>query len=313
MWKNTLSNLTNSLPDASKLNKSFTQLQQSVKETIGRTDNDAITELPDEYKQLERQCDALRDAHNAMIKITKVYATESYDYPTNINESVSELGANVSHSLSFWANQAAKTSNLPVKMPQPGDKPVEVKKTLSHALSRAAAGASLELADSDERLAKSLKSYAVAQDKIASYRMASDSAITNNFTKPWQVVLNTKIQAATKARQNVKSARLSLDANRAKHKLLSQSSGAAGGSAQKSEQARLDVEQAEEVLVTSTEQAIDLMRNVLDSPESVKALEALVKAQQEYHTRSAEALSEILTSISEASVQAEVDYRKSRA
>lgn len=67
-----------------------------------------------------------------------MYSTETYDYPTNINETLGDFGANVSHGLTFWAAQATKGTNLPKV--EPTDKPVEQKKTLPHALSRAAAG-----------------------------------------------------------------------------------------------------------------------------------------------------------------------------
>jgi 4-diphosphocytidyl-2C-methyl-D-erythritol kinase len=119
-------------------------------------------------------------------------------------------------------------------------------------------------------LGRSLQAYAVAQDKIGAARLAQDSAITNNFYKPWTSTLNNQINAAVKARQHVKSARLSLDAARAKYKHLSGSgtgtaSSAAVSNAQKIEQARLEVEAAEEILVTATEEAINLMRAVLDN------------------------------------------------
>jgi hypothetical protein len=90
-----------------------------------------------EYKSLERRCDALRNAHLSLLKLSKVYSTETYDYPTNINESLGELGANVSHSVTSWAAQATKNTNLPKV--ETTNKPTETKKTLAHALSRSAA------------------------------------------------------------------------------------------------------------------------------------------------------------------------------
>ena len=48
-------------------------------------------------------------------------------------------------------------------------------------------------------------------------------------------------------------------------------------------------------------------------PDSLRSLASLVKAQQEYHARSAEILAGIVDQIEEAGVAAEVDYRKSRA
>ncbi|KAK9893309.1 hypothetical protein P389DRAFT_156288 [Cystobasidium minutum MCA 4210] len=309
---------------SSKLTKGLSEFQQTVKESIGRTDEDGVTELPEEYKALERRCDALKNAHQSLLRVAKVYSTEPYDYPTNINESLGEIGSNVSHSLTFWASQATKNTALP-KI-EPTEKVTEQKKTLPHALSRAAAGAALDLtggsaaaasdtsatSQGDVRLGRSLQAYAVAQDKIGAARLAQDAAITNNFYKPWTSTLNNQINAAVKARQHVKSARLSLDAARAKYKHLSTGAAGASSNAQKVEQARLEVEAAEETLVTATEEAINLMRAVLDNPDSLKSLSSLVKAQQEYHAKAAEILAGITDTIEESAVAAEVDYRKSR-
>ena len=134
-------------------------------------------------------------------------------------------------------------------------------RTGSLELTASPAGGDPSGSQGDIRLGKVLQTYAVAQDKIGRARLAQDSAITNNFSKPWNTTLNTQISAAMRARASVKSARLSLDASRAKYKALG---AVAGGGGQKREQARLDVEAAEEALVTATEEAINLMRAVLD-------------------------------------------------
>ncbi len=109
-------------------------------------------------------------------------------------------------------------------------KPAEVQKTLPHALSRAAASGAVEVGPS--RLSTVLKTYAVAQDKVGSARLVQDEEVSKNFIQPWSATLNTSIQAAIKSRQNVKAARISLDASR--HTLKN----ATGGP--KQEQARLD-------------------------------------------------------------------------
>lgn len=77
---------------------------------------------------------------------------------------------------------------------------------------------------------------------------------------PWNATLNSSLNAAIKSRQQVKQARIALDACRATLK------SATGGP--KQEQARLDVEAAEEKLVTVTEEAINLMRAVLENVSS---------------------------------------------
>lgn len=58
-----------------------------------------------EYKDLEARVDALKHTHQALLKITKVYETESYDYPTQITESMADLGAGISHSFSLFAEK----------------------------------------------------------------------------------------------------------------------------------------------------------------------------------------------------------------
>jgi multidrug efflux pump subunit AcrA (membrane-fusion protein) len=54
----------------STLNKTFSQLQQTVKERTGGANLD-ITELPQEYLDLERRVDDLKSAHTAVLRVTK--------------------------------------------------------------------------------------------------------------------------------------------------------------------------------------------------------------------------------------------------
>lgn len=111
-------------------------------------------------------------------------------------------------------------------------KPVEVQKTLPHALSRAAASGAVEVGPG--RLSNVLKTYAVTQDKVGTARTRMDEDIrcvrmvdelstarfegqpligsivasySKNFLQPWSATLNSSIQAAMKARQNVTKAR----------------------------------------------------------------------------------------------------------
>lgn len=53
----------------SKINRGFSNLAQSVKEKTGS--NVDITELPQEYLDLERRVDALKAAHVSMLKVAK--------------------------------------------------------------------------------------------------------------------------------------------------------------------------------------------------------------------------------------------------
>ncbi|EIN04155.1 hypothetical protein PUNSTDRAFT_47677 [Punctularia strigosozonata HHB-11173 SS5] len=291
---------------ANKLSKGFQSSVQATRERLGQVAPDEITELPQEYKDLEARVDALRQAHVALLKITNVYAFESYDYPTQIQESLAELSTTIGANLTNFAAANLKGTNLPA--PAPTTPPAHQHKTLPHALGRAAtqAGAALQavspLPESD-RLLRALAAYAGAWDKIADARVQQDGAIQQAFLAPWQQTLNTSINMAVKARQAVRASRLELDA--AKQVLKS-------ASPAKQEHARLEVENAEDDLVQKTEVAITLMKTVLENPEPIKNLNELTKAQLLYYNAAAEALSGVQGEIEELAVAAEGEYRKTR-
>jgi Bin/amphiphysin/Rvs domain for vesicular trafficking len=153
-------------------------------------------------------------------RIAKVYESESYDYPVQIQESVSEISSSVAYNLTSFAANNLKGTNLPAPA-APGAPPVHQHKTLPHALSRAAtsaAGAIVTPAEgttageSGDKLGKALALYASSWERIAVARLEQDDNIITNFLAPWQQTLNTSISLALKARQAVKVSRLELDA-----------------------------------------------------------------------------------------------------
>ncbi|KAH8919087.1 hypothetical protein BT69DRAFT_1353394 [Atractiella rhizophila] len=301
-----LSGVSNSLPQlqgtGNKFTKQWQSLTQSARETLGTADE--LTELPEDYKLLERRVDSLKDAHAYLLKVTKVYDSSSYDYPTNLGESASQLSQSITHNLSFWANAATKGTSLP--SPTVADKPVEQKKTLPHALSRAAGSGAMELGGQGDKLGLGLQAFALAQEKIGDARMRQDMKISQTFNKPWMANLNQSIQAALKSRAAVKAARVSLDAARTSMKGINNGD-------PRIEQARLDVEAAEEKLVNTTEEAISLMRSVLESPDALKALSRFVDAQYAFYQQAADDLKSIQGEIDSLASQAEADFRKSRS
>lgn len=92
---------------SSKLSKSFSTLTQTVKERTGQTVEDDITELPQEYLDLERRVDGLKNAHTSLLKVAKAYEG-NVDYPVNLGESATEIGGSLAHNLSAWAAAATK-------------------------------------------------------------------------------------------------------------------------------------------------------------------------------------------------------------
>ncbi|TRM66653.1 BAR domain-containing family protein [Schizophyllum amplum] len=288
-----------------KLAKGFNSSVQATRERLGQVAADEITELPQEYKDLEARVDALRTAHYAVLKITKVYEAETYDYPVQIQESLTELSTSIGYGIQNFAATNFKGTAVPA--PPPVAPPQHQHKTLPHALGRAATTAATTLQDvpggSEDRLAKSLGFYAAGWDKIAAARLEQDASIQQGFLHPWQTTLNTSIAVAMKARQAVKASRLELDA--AKQALKN-------ASPARQEHARLEVENAEDDLVQKTEVAITLMKTVLENPEPIKNINELVKAQLTFFAVAAEALSGVQGEIEELTVAAEGEYRKSR-
>ncbi|TFK27110.1 cytoplasmic protein [Coprinopsis marcescibilis] len=292
-----------------KLTKGFSSSVQATRERLGQIAPEEITELPQEYKDLEARVDALKAAHLALLKITKVYETETYDYPVHLQESITELSTSIGYNITSFAATNLKGTSLPTPA-SPSAPPVHPHKTLPHALSRASHAAAQALVDPEagpvdggDKLGKALALYATSWDRIASARLDQDDTINLNFLGPWQQTLHTSISLAIKARQAVRVSRLELDAAKQSLKTANPA---------RQEQARLEVENAEDDLVQKTEVAITLMKTVLENPEPIKNINELVKAQLVYFSTAAEALSAVQGEIEELSVAAEGDYRKSR-
>ncbi|KAF8317415.1 hypothetical protein DL93DRAFT_2134332 [Clavulina sp. PMI_390] len=288
---------------ANKFAKGFGSTVQATKERFGAVPNEDITELPAEYKELEARVDALKAAHLAFLKIAKSYADSSYDYPTQVQESLGEMTTNISHSFTSFAATNLKGTAIPT--PTVTAAAPQQPKTFPHALGRAAATASnaLNSPSGETKLGQALKEFALAYEKIGAARLDQDDAIVARFLGPWQVTLQSSISLAVKARQAVRVSRLELDAAKQALKTAAPA---------RQEQARLEVEHAEDDLVQKTEVAISMMKNVLDNPEPLKNLNELVKAQLLFHSQAAETLQAVQGEIEELSVAADADYRKSR-
>ncbi|KAJ1303823.1 hypothetical protein OPQ81_008245 [Rhizoctonia solani] len=291
---------------AGKFAKGFGTQVQQARERFGAVAPEDITELPQEYKDLEARVDALRNVHLNVLRITKTYESETYDYPTQIQESLSEFSTSISHTVSNFAASNLKGTSLPA--PPQSPPPKTVHKTLPHALARASSSAASTLsngpgAQDESRLIKALSGIAAGYEKVGEARLGQDEHIRQYFLQPWQATLNTSIAVAMKARQAVKVSRLELD---------SAKQGLKNANPTRQEQARLEVENAEDDLVQKTEVAISMMKAVLENPEPLKNLNELIKAQLIFYSTAAEALSSVQGELEELSVAAEGDYRKSR-
>lgn len=174
---------------------------------------------------------------------------------------------------------------------------------MHHALSRAALSGSQSLGDSSEPLSIGLEKYAVAEQKLGDARLAQDALITSRFNSAFATTLNTSLKFAGRARSNVHKARLNLDAAKAAAKTAKP---------ERQATARVEVEQAEDEFVAATEEAVSVMKNILDTPEPLRNLSELIAAQLAYHKASVEILNNLLPEIDELHGEQENKFSESR-
>ncbi|KAI4207865.1 MAG: hypothetical protein LQ348_000415 [Seirophora lacunosa] len=308
------------------ISSSFTpfaaRTQQYVKEQFGQADEK--TELPPDYIELEKRVDALKQVHQKLLSVTSQYSTEAYDYPPNIRESFNDLGRTITDKVNLLgkANSPADVQHALTAPPSAKPQP----KTFNHAIARASlAGSQLlnetSTAGGEDPLATALEKYALAEEQVGEARLAQDAQIQSRFLSGWNTTLNTNLMFATRARRGVENARLTLDATKAKGK----NGGARGMNPDDemiSEEARAAVEQKEDDFVAQTEEAVGVMKNVLDTPEPLRNLADLIAAQLEYHKKAYEILSELAPVVDGLQVEQEYtafeagkldDYARSEA
>jgi Bin/amphiphysin/Rvs domain for vesicular trafficking len=115
-----------------------------------------------------------------------------------------------------------------------------------------------------------LEQYALASEKVGAARLEQDEQIKAKFLAGWKTTLNTNLTFATRARENVEKSRLSLDAAKAKAKGGANWVSLPGQKKEVHEQdesmiteeARQEIEQAEDEFVGQTEEAVGVMKNV---------------------------------------------------
>ncbi|EMR10578.1 hypothetical protein PNEG_01283 [Pneumocystis murina B123] len=264
------------------LNKPFSSISpfakrtaQLVRQTIGTADN--LTELPEEYLELERYVDQLKVVYTKLLSVTSTYDNESYDYPANLRETFSEFSKSIQEKVQNLAT-AHSATEVQAAFLKPTSKGVS--KTLPHALSRAAMSCSEQLDDSNP-LKDVLMIYADAQDKIGNSRLKQDSRISESFNGYLTSNLATVFSCAAKARKNVNIRRIDLDSFKSSAKTVKP---------EKHEQLCRDIEHAEDVFVTAVEEAIQIMKNALEIPELILQFREFVDAQLCFHKEAYEIL-----------------------
>lgn len=189
-----------------------------------------------------------------MLKVTRTFNNPSYDYPVQVQQNLMNITNTVTREIQQLtlvpaADRAAQPPSTP-----------EEPKTLLHGLSRVAAQGSQEIGVEDP-LGTALFKYATITHKVADARVRMDQAVVERFNKPVQTTLNASIEQANKARRRVQSIRLSLDACKARYR---------SARPEKSEAARLEVEQAEDQFVAAVEESTNLMKAALENVSFIR-------------------------------------------
>ncbi|KAI8886486.1 hypothetical protein K501DRAFT_309733 [Backusella circina FSU 941] len=283
-------------PVKKQLDKGFYQVRQIAQETFGTADE--LTAIPQEYRDLEKRVDTLRQLYSNLLKVTKTYGTPHYDYPVPIQESVVGFTTNVVNrirKLSAASDPIQDETTRNIQLEKVSEHP----KTLAHAVGQVAADGAKDIG-TGESLGTALDKYAAASDELGDARVEMDREIVERFNKPIKSTLNVSMEEVQKARRKVEVTRFSLDALKTKFKELK--SGDVTG-------ARQEVEKAEEEFIGAIEESTRLMRGLLDNPEPLGDLVDMAQAQLSYFKKAEELFSQLVPELTELRVTQESMYR----
>ncbi|KAG0353313.1 hypothetical protein BG005_007383 [Podila minutissima] len=280
-------------PLAAKLSKQYSQAKQFAQEKMGTAED--ITELPQEYKDLEKRFDAVQKMHTNLLRITKTYQTQTYDYPAQLQETLSEYGRSVSERISqATLSPAEKAAADAAALEDPH------RRENAHPVARPSA----EDIGLEEPMGSALFKYATVQEKVGDMRLVMDQEITDKFVTPFGTTMNNQIQAAVKARRSVYSTRLALDTAKAQYR---------NTRPERAEASKVEVEQAEDLFVAALEETMALMKIVLETPEPLRNLADMVAAQLAFYKDAYEILNDVAPEIDSLQVTQEALYRNSRS
>ncbi|GAA5795172.1 hypothetical protein HPULCUR_000526 [Helicostylum pulchrum] len=283
-------------PIAQKFGKGVGRLRQYAEEKIGTAED--ITDLPQEYKDLEKRVDVLAQLHQNFLKVAKTYSTPAYDYPVQFQESFLGFTSTVTNQiqqLSKSVSDRAQTEAPTIPTVNKPDHP----QSLYHALGRVSLQGAEDIGK-DEALGAALDKFGSVSDKLGNARLTMDHEIVSKFNTPIQVSLKTSIEGAMKARRNVQEKRLALDAAKTHYRESGRG---------KLDSARLEVEQAEDQFVGAVEEATHAMKIVLEDPEPLRDLADFAQIQLSFFKEAQDLFSGLLPQLEEIRVTQESVYR----
>lgn len=251
-----------------------------VQEKIGKVNVEDISQLPSEYLEIADRCNKIESLYKNVLKITTNYENEGYDYPSNLQESFSEFGKNISDRVSNLTKATTPAEAQAALINPNGD--FKPPKTFYHAIARATDAANLTSTDSTDPLVKGLDLYLSNLNKIANARLGQDQLIKAKFNKPLLTTLRQLISQSNNIQKKVEQKRIDYDMARLS---LTNCTNPA-----KEPQLRVVMENAEDEFANTVEDAINIMQNVLENAKPLEEFLELTKAQLAYHKLASELL-----------------------
>lgn len=245
-----------------------------------------VSELPQEYVDLEAKVDALKNVYQLLLTVTATYELESYDYPAHTKEQLTLNLQTVQQKLARLSN-ATNLQDAQQILVAPGN--AAPPQTLGHALARATASGASSVATvsgTPDEFSKALLEVLEAAGKAADARLAQDKQIATHFNAPLRDALRVQFQQAADARRDVQVKRAAYDSVRLQLR---------SASADKEALLRVKLETLEDEFANATEDAVSVMKHVLESGSAAKQLGELVRAIKVYHEQAAAAWGAALT------------------
>lgn len=287
------------------------QVQQLAHTHIGS--NIEVSELPEDYLDLEKSCDLLLKLYTDLIQYTnETYGVVSYDYPPG-NTAISKIrDANVGGIFSSKFNQL-KNVSTPQEMekvlmggaeekPEQDEGTVEVQtisaqlpKTLYGQLATIASKHSEDFRESSNTLSFALLKISSTYTEVATSRLEQDKKVLAELNHALVKILNEQFIKVNELRKRVYSARLEFDLARSKK----------SGTPQDEEDD--DLIAKEDELVSATEVAVLEMRKLLKPSKNVDLLKVFIKIQKEHLEVSAKKLGSLLSELDKIEFKDEDD------
>lgn len=309
-------NFTSSVQkEVDSLKPIFARTTRSLQEKFGSIDD--ISELPKEYKDLERRVDNIRQFYVSILEITRQYQLEAYDNPSNLKESLSDYTSLINEKLTELSQ--ANTTQEAEKVLLSGRKD-KIPKTFSHQLGKtleksrenilankpvsnfsiplvlnssandktnaetSTASENIETSENSSEtgenpLTIALKKISEMEFKLGNERLEQDKLIIVEFNNKVKNLLSNDFVKCSQLRHQVEDARLSFDTVRAEIKAVQNGN----PEVQVPETLSKKLESCEDDLVNATEVAVEAMKELIKPLEAINLLKVFFKIQLNYH------------------------------